>query len=245
MPLGPNGNSLAGKPFRNDDCSKICRAVSICVCQRPPAARDVGHQRQQLDRGGGEESFKLADVVCRKYRRTVSIAARSTETVLAAIQYAYASQTDRSATAIHRLKDDEEIDLDLTGDVGGVDLLESADRCRAIELVNSILFDAINSRALDIHIQPYEEHLQVRFRIDGMGSFDLVPASTNPARRTFSVASRFWPESALKNACLEGPPEQPPESANGSWICGLLRCQQVMGSESSFVCWTRVPVCTR
>lgn len=117
---------------------------------------------------GREESFKLADIVCRSLAQTFRLAACSDEQILAAIHEAYASQTDRTSAAIHRLDDDAEIDLDLTGETGGVDLLESADHAPVIELVNSILFDAINSRASDIHIQPYEQHLQVRFRIDGM-----------------------------------------------------------------------------
>lgn len=36
-----------------------------------------------------------------------------------------------------------------------------------VKLVNSIIEQGIHSRASDIHIEPYENHIRVRFRIDG------------------------------------------------------------------------------
>jgi type IV pilus assembly protein PilB len=37
-----------------------------------------------------------------------------------------------------------------------------------VKLVNAILTDAIRKRASDIHIEPYEKELRVRFRVDGV-----------------------------------------------------------------------------
>ena len=37
-----------------------------------------------------------------------------------------------------------------------------------IHLVNSTLFDAVHQHASDVHLQPYEDRLVVRFRIDGV-----------------------------------------------------------------------------
>jgi len=48
------------------------------------------------------------------------------------------------------------------------DLLELADEAPVIRLLNSILFQAVKERASDIHIEPYERDLTVRFRIDGI-----------------------------------------------------------------------------
>jgi len=47
------------------------------------------------------------------------------------------------------------------------DLLDSQDDAPVIRLINGILQEAIRSRASDIHIEPYEKRLSVRFRIDG------------------------------------------------------------------------------
>ncbi len=48
------------------------------------------------------------------------------------------------------------------------DLLESADDAPIIRLVNTLLSEAVKKRASDIHIEPYERDLAVRFRVDGV-----------------------------------------------------------------------------
>lgn len=48
------------------------------------------------------------------------------------------------------------------------DLLNIANKAPAIKLVNKILFEAVHSRASDIHIEPYEREVQIRFRVDGV-----------------------------------------------------------------------------
>ncbi len=83
------------------------------------------------------------------------------------IDSAYESRSSVTQSAINRLAD-KNVDLDLSGEAESVDLLDNSDRAPVIQLVNAILFDAVSNRASDIHIQPYQEHLQVRFRIDGM-----------------------------------------------------------------------------
>ncbi|MGQ9725332.1 MAG: GspE/PulE family protein [Tepidimonas sp.] len=47
------------------------------------------------------------------------------------------------------------------------DLLESADDAPIIRMLNALLTQAVRERASDIHIEPYERHSSVRFRIDG------------------------------------------------------------------------------
>ncbi|MBF0620529.1 MAG: type II secretion system ATPase GspE [Magnetococcales bacterium] len=48
------------------------------------------------------------------------------------------------------------------------DLLESEDDAPIIQLVNSIIVQAIRKRASDIHIEPFEKDIVVRFRVDGV-----------------------------------------------------------------------------
>ena len=50
----------------------------------------------------------------------------------------------------------------------GQDLLESVDQAPVIRLVNALLTRAVREGASDIHVEPYETRLAVRFRIDGM-----------------------------------------------------------------------------
>jgi len=53
------------------------------------------------------------------------------------------------------------------------DLLEASDEAPIIRLVNSLLFQAVKDRASDIHIEPFERQLTVRFRIDGI-LYDVI-----------------------------------------------------------------------
>ncbi len=48
------------------------------------------------------------------------------------------------------------------------DLLESDDEAPIIRLINAVLTEAVKKNASDIHIEPYENRLAVRFRIDGV-----------------------------------------------------------------------------
>ncbi len=59
------------------------------------------------------------------------------------------------------------------------DLLNSADRAPVIKLVNLLLFEAAQQRVSDIHLQPYEDKMVVRMRIDGVlfDTFEVPKAS--------------------------------------------------------------------
>jgi len=69
-------------------------------------------------------------------------------------------------------------------DAENEDLLEMAQEASVIKLVNEVLLEAINERASDIHIEPYEHHLSVRYRIDGV----LHEASLPPQIERFQAA---------------------------------------------------------
>jgi len=64
------------------------------------------------------------------------------------------------------------------------DLLEMAQEASVIKLVNAIILEAINERASDIHIEPYEHDLDIRYRIDGV----LQVASVPPQIHRFQAA---------------------------------------------------------
>ncbi|MGB5336087.1 MAG: type II secretion system ATPase GspE [Woeseiaceae bacterium] len=51
---------------------------------------------------------------------------------------------------------------------GPSDLLESDDDAPIIRFINAVLTEAIKENASDVHIEPYENRLGVRFRVDGV-----------------------------------------------------------------------------
>ncbi len=67
------------------------------------------------------------------------------------------------------------------------DLLDTDDEAPIIRLVNSLLFRAAKERASDIHIEPMERELIVRFRVDGVLEEVIKP----PRRYQNSIVSRI------------------------------------------------------
>ncbi len=86
------------------------------------------------------------------------------------------------------IKDSEDLDsiaMDLEDTTK--DLLEEDDEAPIIRLVNSIFAQAIKEKASDIHIEPFERHIMVRFRRDGV----MHEVLKVPKRLQASVTSRI------------------------------------------------------
>ena len=75
----------------------------------------------------------------------------------------------------------EESDMDLAS------LEKAAEEAPIIKLVNLILTDAVKRGASDIHVEPYEKELRVRFRIDGV----LQTVMTPPMKLKDAITSRI------------------------------------------------------
>jgi general secretion pathway protein E len=78
---------------------------------------------------------------------------------------------------------------DLAGAEGATDEIEQAQEASVIKLVNDLLIEAINERATDVHIEPYEDELAVRYRIDGVLQRANIPATIN--RFASAIISRL------------------------------------------------------
>lgn len=73
----------------------------------------------------------------------------------------------------------EEINLDK--------LIESSEEGPVIKLVNLILVQAIKDRASDIHLEPFEKQLKLRYRVDGV----LYDSAAPPKTLQSAIASRI------------------------------------------------------
>jgi type IV pilus assembly protein PilB len=88
------------------------------------------------------------------------------------------------------------LDGEKPGDSSGVNLEElerASEEAPVVKLVNTLMSDAIEKRASDIHIEPYENRLRVRFRIDGVLQDVMEP----PMRFKAAIASRIKVLAAL------------------------------------------------
>ena len=86
--------------------------------------------------------------------------------------------------------EDEQGSVEIAGDGDEVnvgDLEKEADQAPVIKLVNLTLVDAIRKGASDIHIEPFEKFMRIRFRIDGM----LYEAMKPPLRLKNALVSRL------------------------------------------------------
>ncbi|MGE5557009.1 MAG: type II secretion system ATPase GspE [Bacillota bacterium] len=66
-------------------------------------------------------------------------------------------------------------------------LEEIANEAPVVRLVNLIIMEAVKARASDIHLEPFEDEVQVRYRIDG-----LLYATSSPPKRLYpAIISRI------------------------------------------------------
>jgi general secretion pathway protein E len=91
-----------------------------------------------------------------------------------ALNRAY-DQASQSTQELLDTLDEKALDLDAAEWQEPRDLLEAQDEAPIIRLVNSLFYQASKERASDIHIEPFEQDLLVRFRIDGILYDTLTP----------------------------------------------------------------------
>lgn len=87
------------------------------------------------------------------------------------LQEALARAYDRAAQSTQELLDtldERTFDLSNASWQEPQDLLGANDEAPIIRLVNSLFAQALKERASDIHIEPFEQELLIRFRVDGL-----------------------------------------------------------------------------
>jgi len=107
------------------------------------------------------------DVISRVLGRPVTPVISRQELVQSAINTAYQKRSGETQELIQSL-DEATVLSELKQFEGKEDLLDTSGRAPVIKLVNMMLFEAVKSRASDVHIQPYEDRVVVRQRIDGV-----------------------------------------------------------------------------
>ncbi|MEN6383716.1 MAG: type II secretion system ATPase GspE [Phycisphaerales bacterium] len=117
------------------------------------------------------------DNVSRLTKSAVNIGLATKTTITAAIDTAYEQKStviDEVAEELDSQNLDQLVDEVATAD----DLLDVVNRPPVIRLVNDILFRALQLRASDIHVHPYEGKIQIRYRIDGI-LYDTLSLNRN------------------------------------------------------------------
>ena len=119
--------------------------------------------------------------------RQIDIALAPRESILEAINRYYGQTVGESADSMLQEFTDTAIDFTETldeGPTGDEEVDESS--APIVRLVQLIITEAVQLRASDIHIEPFEDRIRVRYRIDGM----LVERDSPPRRLLGAILSR-------------------------------------------------------
>ncbi|MBI5192650.1 MAG: type II secretion system ATPase GspE [Nitrospirae bacterium] len=104
-------------------------------------------------------------------------------TILNAVNMAYETHKEAAEQVIEDMGDES-----LTAGLDEpIDIIDAVDEAPIIKLINSLLFRSVKDRASDIHFEPFERDIVVRFRVDGV----LHNILTLPKRFQPSITSRI------------------------------------------------------
>jgi general secretion pathway protein E len=107
--------------------------------------------------------------VLRKYSHTapLSIESIAADALAQRTSAAYAQGESSAATVVSEVQTDADLTRMMQELPAVEDLLETSDDAPIIRMLNALLTQAARDGASDIHIEPYERHSAVRFRVDG------------------------------------------------------------------------------
>jgi general secretion pathway protein E len=116
----------------------------------------------------------------------VKVAVATEQAIFEAIERYFGSGSTAVQKVIETIRDE-----DWAGEEGGTEdvnsLRDMAFDAPVVRLVNLLIENAVSSDASDIHIEPFEDNLRVRYRIDGV----LFDAESPPKRLKAAVTSRI------------------------------------------------------
>jgi general secretion pathway protein E len=119
----------------------------------------------------------VLDNVSKMTHMPVTPALSTRATITSVIDSAY-QQRNTVIEEVAEELDSQNLDQLVDEASGSDDLLDVVNRPPVIRLVNDILFRALQLRASDIHVHPYESKIQIRYRVDGI-LYDVLSLNRN------------------------------------------------------------------
>lgn len=135
------------------------------------------------------EQFELFDKLRFILNRQISVALAPREAILEGIKRCYGrvAGPDGMSTKMQEVQDEmpDFSEASITESLGD----EAVDEASApiVKLVHLIISEAVQLRASDIHVEPFEDRVRVRYRIDGV----LMERDSVPKRFMGALISRF------------------------------------------------------
>jgi len=116
-------------------------------------------------------------------RERIELVVATPEEILRAINRAYENQAGEAQEFIEEIGGG----ANLAATFQPADLLDASDEAPIIRFVNSLITQGYKERASDIHVEPFETELIVRYRIDGI----LYEVLRPPHKAQASIISRL------------------------------------------------------
>lgn len=152
---------------------------------RPMEALPFDFARQHrvlLDPGTGQlhmtadASLEALSEIARRYPQLQEVIEVDSEEFDALLTRLHQQYQHSSVSVIAGMQDFIDMEQAAAALEGSIDLLDGEDDAPIIRLLNAILAEALKEQASDIHIEPYEKEVRVRFRLDGVLHTVLNPA---------------------------------------------------------------------
>jgi len=131
-------------------------------------------------------AFEVLDKVRVMVNKEIDVVVAPKPSIQRCIDRHYGQSETESVDSMIAEFTDTQIDVTEI-EVGGGDVVEEDENAPVIKLVNLVIEEAVKMRASDIHIEPFEDRIRIRYRIDG----NLVERDTPPRRLLASIVSRI------------------------------------------------------
>ena len=138
------------------------------------------------------DGYDHLDIIGRALKRPAVPLLSTDSAIERAINTAYADRGSQAQEVLDTI-DRPSLMREVNSLASREDLLDTEGRAPIIQLVNHLLFDAVKAGASDVHVQPYEDRVMVRQRIDGVlfDSFEIPKAVQEEVLTRIKVLGRM------------------------------------------------------
>ncbi|WP_339733562.1 GspE/PulE family protein [uncultured Gimesia sp.] len=119
--------------------------------------------------------------------RDLDVVMAPIESIQAAINRHYGQSETESVDTMLKEFTETQMDITATELATTSSVADEDESAPVIRLANLIISEAVNMRASDIHVEPFEDRIRIRYRIDG----SLVERDSPPRRLLMALVSRF------------------------------------------------------
>ena len=124
-----------------------------------------------------EKSLAIVDDYERIMGKEVTLQYMPEDELTKLINQTWGDASQAAAAVADEVESESDLQSMATSINETADLLDSGDDAPIIRLINSVLTQAMRENASDIHIEPFEKQVKVRFRVDGVMHTVITPSA--------------------------------------------------------------------